>query len=328
MYCTKFVEKFKRKGKPQKETMPRGAHWQEWEDLILVESFICASENSVVGTDQKESKLYETVQAKFEASCKVKGKQCNRNSVAMKNRWLYLQKMCIAFNGRFDAIKNLNKSGSSEDDIYGQARIEFERIERKPFGHYSVWAYMRNKGKLAHVNRPSIRKSLVEKEKENLPESQTVDVAAGDSTVATSSTSIIPNSQKYQAPSRPTGRDTAKAQKRKRRDAYADMLEAKKRAYDKIASETEDRKKLERLKIILQFADEEMRRKVLSDLVIETMKLGTKKDSVGSRPPLRNLENQKLPEADDLGSEPSRPPVPDVASLEQGKDFDEEKEQS
>ncbi|XP_023761624.1 uncharacterized protein LOC111910064 [Lactuca sativa] len=115
--------------------------WTEEEEEALAKAWIFISCDSRRGNAQSEESFWNRVVDHFHA---LLGRKTNRSYNAVNGKWRDLCAICTKFNGIFENLKNMHKSGSNDFNVLSTACYQFKLTNNgKPFGHQKAWEVCR-----------------------------------------------------------------------------------------------------------------------------------------------------------------------------------------
>ncbi|XP_023730334.1 uncharacterized protein LOC111878052 [Lactuca sativa] len=116
-----------------KATNRRGTTWIEEEEEALAKAWISISCDSRTGNAQTRTSFWVRVLDHFHS---LLGRQTGRTYDAVNGKWRELRAACTKFNGIFENLKNMHKSGSNDFNILSTACQQFKvTTGGKAFGH-------------------------------------------------------------------------------------------------------------------------------------------------------------------------------------------------
>jgi hypothetical protein len=125
----------------------RGSNFSTAEDCQLARSWLNISQAPGTGVGQKPSTFWERVEAHFHQH--LGGENgCRRSSRSLATKWGVIQHDVAKFVGVYAAIKDLNPSGASEDDMVQKALELYKSNnsdqKNSEFGFIHVWYILRD----------------------------------------------------------------------------------------------------------------------------------------------------------------------------------------
>ncbi|XP_057432843.1 glutathione S-transferase T3-like [Lotus japonicus] len=136
---------FPAKGDGQKTKQQR-LKWCENDDIILLQTWLNISKDSVTGTDQKAEAFWRRVEHQYNKYRKVGSPE--RKWSQLKSRYHTLSKAVSIFVGCYKKVTNPPKSGYSERDIMADACSLYNAMEKtKTFNFEHAWRVLKDEPK-------------------------------------------------------------------------------------------------------------------------------------------------------------------------------------
>ncbi|KAL7607052.1 uncharacterized protein LOC111921517 [Lactuca sativa] len=111
------------------------------EEEALAKAWIFISCDSRRGNAQSEKSFWNRVVDHFHA---LLGRKTDLSYDAVNGKWRDLCAICTKFNGIFENLKNMHKSGSNDFNVLSTACYQFKLTNNgKPFGHQKAWEVCR-----------------------------------------------------------------------------------------------------------------------------------------------------------------------------------------
>ncbi|KAI8530497.1 hypothetical protein RHMOL_Rhmol11G0063700 [Rhododendron molle] len=156
----------------------RKTNYLQDEDEALVKAWLHVYKDSVVGRDQRSTKLWMRV---LECFHQILGRTTERNSQGLQNRWQIISHDVSKFCGHYNKIGRLNHSGWNDQMIIDEAKQQFGEIEGplqpKPVQFYKFkyehcWLILKDSSKWN--NHVLIRNTTKASKKSSNPQSQAI----------------------------------------------------------------------------------------------------------------------------------------------------------
>ena len=186
--------------------------------LLQASAWLNTSKDPIHGNDKKGDSFWGQVTEEFNKNCVP---DRIRDTNQLKIHWSRLSKTINEFNSFWTTVSNMNKSGYSDDQLMDEAQQRFEKKNGKPFTLVHWWKILKNEPKWrAHVGQS-------EKEKKKNIHVDSVD----------------------DKEERPTGRESAKTERKGKRKAeqVMDGIVLLGDNITKIIEVTEERKEREKV---------------------------------------------------------------------------------
>ncbi|XP_042755737.2 uncharacterized protein LOC122196654 [Lactuca sativa] len=107
--------------------------WTEEEEEALAKAWIFISCDLRRGNTQSAESFWNRVVDHFHA---LLGRKTDRSNDAVNGKWRDLRAICTKFNGIFENLKNMHKSGSNDFNVLSTACYQFKLTNNgKTFGH-------------------------------------------------------------------------------------------------------------------------------------------------------------------------------------------------
>nr|KAJ0195852.1 hypothetical protein LSAT_V11C700386320 [Lactuca sativa] len=123
----------KKKGKKtvRPTTTQERVPWTKEEEEKLVEAWVAASEDPIVGDSQPYGSFWKKVRAIFYELMESQ----TRNADQITSKWRDIRLKCTDFGGIYNNLLNIRKSGSNDFDVFKTAMDQFEKTTptRKAF---------------------------------------------------------------------------------------------------------------------------------------------------------------------------------------------------
>ena len=130
------------KKKNQRSKKKKTTAWNEDEEEALVKAWIFISQDGDVANAQSGQSFWCRILDNFHA---LLGKKTERTYDSINAKWRDLRAACTKFNGIFDKLKNMHRSGSNDFNILAAASYEYKvTTNGKPFNHQKAWEVCRN----------------------------------------------------------------------------------------------------------------------------------------------------------------------------------------
>jgi hypothetical protein len=134
--------------------MGRGEAWKEAEDTKLVRAWLDVSQDAKKGTDQTGEAFWATVHTTF---CSlIDDKSCERTVKALKEHFHEISRCCAKFSGCYQTMTSLNRSGSSETDVFNDSVALYaeQSKTKKSFTFQACWKILKEYPKWSlHVEK-------------------------------------------------------------------------------------------------------------------------------------------------------------------------------
>ena len=120
-------------------TPRRGVNYVKEEDIAITRAYIYVSTDAIVGSDQVEGTYYTRIWEVYKT--KKPGDIAERPMTSVQTRLKAILKESVRFSACFKTVKNMNKSGHTEDDdvrlstaMFNQRTVSHPREDvGKPF---------------------------------------------------------------------------------------------------------------------------------------------------------------------------------------------------
>ncbi|KAI7742211.1 hypothetical protein M8C21_017767 [Ambrosia artemisiifolia] len=122
----------------------RGVNFSPEEDKLLVSAWLNCSIDSIQGTDQRHTQLWEKISDYFQQH---KETTAERSIKSLTNRWSCIQKATNAFCAILAQVEGLNKSGMTDQDRFEKANIMYESQEKGRFQFAHCWRLLKDQPK-------------------------------------------------------------------------------------------------------------------------------------------------------------------------------------
>lgn len=111
--------------------------WKEDEEAALAASWLAISQDAVTGTNQTGETLWNRILVQFHERM---GRGAYRNTDALSSKWRDLRASCTSFNGIYNNLSKMHKSGRSEFDVFNTALQQY-RVQHgnRAFTHMKAW---------------------------------------------------------------------------------------------------------------------------------------------------------------------------------------------
>ncbi|XP_057443891.1 glutathione S-transferase T2-like [Lotus japonicus] len=120
--------------------------WCENDDIILLQTWLNISKDSVTGTDQKAETFWRRIEHQYNKYRKVGSPE--RQWSQLKSRFHTLSKAVSTFVGCYKKVTNPPKSGYSERDIMADACSLYNAMEKtKTFNFEHAWRVLKDEPK-------------------------------------------------------------------------------------------------------------------------------------------------------------------------------------
>ena len=129
--------------------MGRGATWIAKECRVLAETWISISEDPVKGSDQDAVEFWDAVCELFNKERPRAGDKYARENTAFMRQWAKIRAAVSKFAGCFKAVKELDESGKTIEDLIEDALKLFEAENHDSDSHETLecWRVLRDKPK-------------------------------------------------------------------------------------------------------------------------------------------------------------------------------------
>ncbi|KAG6659921.1 hypothetical protein CIPAW_03G069900 [Carya illinoinensis] len=152
--------------RPPTKKVQRGASFTVEEDNVLVSGWLNISIDTIQGTDQKSTQMWERV-SEFYHEYK-KPQTMNRSVESLINRWSMIQKCTNKFCLYLAQVESLHPSGATEQDKIEKAKILYKEMERGNFTMDHSWNLLRHQPKWhQHMNTLNTRRKPHDKRHSN-----------------------------------------------------------------------------------------------------------------------------------------------------------------
>jgi hypothetical protein len=142
--------------------MGHGSQWDPEEDDILAMIWLEVSGDAVVGAYQKKDAFWDRCFEGFKSSYeKHFRKETNRTRSAIANRWQAMNRSVQKFNGLYNALRAVPKSGWNDERYYEEAAKTYHEEQKAAFAHKRVWERLRKEPKWKSQNGYARDASLV-----------------------------------------------------------------------------------------------------------------------------------------------------------------------
>ncbi|XP_057418908.1 glutathione S-transferase T2-like [Lotus japonicus] len=120
--------------------------WCENDDIILLQTWLNISNDSVTGTDQKEETFWRRIEHQYNKYRKIGSSE--KKWAQLKAHFHTLSKAVSTFVGCYKKVTNPPKSGYSERDIMANAcSLYSEMVETKTFKFEHAWRVLKDEPK-------------------------------------------------------------------------------------------------------------------------------------------------------------------------------------
>ncbi|XP_076927697.1 glutathione S-transferase T3-like [Bidens hawaiensis] len=122
----------------------RGVNFTAKEDELVVAAWLNHSLDSIQGTDQKYSQLWENIYLYFEQHKETTNE---RSIKSLSNRWSSIQKATNTFCSCLDQVERLNISGITDHDKFEKAKFMYHKQEECNFAFEHCWNLLKDQPK-------------------------------------------------------------------------------------------------------------------------------------------------------------------------------------
>jgi hypothetical protein len=140
------------------EYKKKGKNFTIGEDELLVESYLCVSQDPLVGKDQKASLFWQRIYDKFIESDTT---GAGRTPQSLTNRWAQIQKSVNKFCGAYAQVELRNESGKVESDKIIDAKKLYYDSVGLYFKMDSLWKKLRHHHKWKQALQQSQQQLLL-----------------------------------------------------------------------------------------------------------------------------------------------------------------------
>lgn len=140
----------------------RGASFTPSEDVAVAKAWIAASENAIVGTEQKADDFMRSIEKLYNESFKPANREI-RSLKSLKTRCRAIQKECMSFGGCYARVVRSKPTGVSSSDLIRMATALFNGVDitnasddcGKPFRFLQAWEVLKTHEKfMAGAEKP------------------------------------------------------------------------------------------------------------------------------------------------------------------------------
>ncbi|KAL7583608.1 hypothetical protein Lser_V15G45096 [Lactuca serriola] len=132
----------RRQKKSKDSTKKKNTRWTEEEEATLAKAWIAISQDGDFANAQSGHSFWNRILDHFHA---LLGRQTSRTYDSVNAKWHDLRATCTKFNGVFDNLKNMHRSGSNDFNILSTALHQYKITNNgKPFGNQKAWEVCRN----------------------------------------------------------------------------------------------------------------------------------------------------------------------------------------
>ncbi|KAJ1289908.1 hypothetical protein BS78_02G201000 [Paspalum vaginatum] len=131
-----------KKGTKGENVSQRGKAFSKEEDRIICSAFLNVSKDPITGTNQSSGGYYQRMHDYFAENIDP---PTTRSVVAIRHRWLSIQKAVNKFCGLYSVIQHANESGKTEQNLIDDTIKLYEDSEPWTFMH--CWTILQHEAK-------------------------------------------------------------------------------------------------------------------------------------------------------------------------------------